>query len=332
MRWCWLWVLGVLVFAARLGARERFENPVAKHGADPWVIREGDRYYYCHAGRGAVWVSSSESLLKVFSAKPVEVWRPQSGMSWSKGLWAPELHRIDGAWYIYVAADDGENANHRMQVLRRRDDDPCGPFEHVSPLALPGDCWAIDGTALQVGGQLYHVWSGWEGRENSEQNLYICRMKDPVTPTGPRVLISRPEYDWELRGGSPKVNEGPTALQHGGDTFIVYSASGSWSDHYCLGVLKLVGEDPMAPESWVKMKDAWFEGSSKVISPGHASFTVSPDGREHWIVYHVARHAGAGWDRQIHIQPFDFNSRHGAPEIRGPVRAGQKIYKPSGEW
>lgn len=312
--------------------RERFENPVASRGADPWVIREGDHYYYCFAGRGAVWVASSKSLVDVFTAKPVEVWRPERGKPWSHGIWAPELHRLDGAWYIYVAADDGENANHRMQVLKRTDDDACGPFEHVKPLALPDDRWAIDGTALQHAGKLYHIWSGWAGTDNVRQDLYICRMKDPMTPEGPRVLISKPELEWELRGGSPKINEGPTALLNGDDTFVAYSASGSWSDHYCLGLLKLVGEDPMDPQAWRKMQDPWFEGSRKVVSPGHASFTVSPDGREHWIVYHVAKHKGAGWNRQIHIQPFEFNRRNGVPEIKNPVRAGEKLDRPSGDF
>ena len=36
---------------------------------------------------------------------------------YSKELWAPELHIIDGKCYIYVACDNGNNYNHRMYVL-----------------------------------------------------------------------------------------------------------------------------------------------------------------------------------------------------------------------
>ncbi|MBB5351654.1 GH43 family beta-xylosidase [Haloferula luteola] len=326
-----VFLIALLLLVAIGEARERFANPVAEHGADPWVIHEEGRYYYCYSGRGAIWVAASDSLLKVFKSKAVEVWRPERGKPWSHGLWAPELHRIGGVWYVYVAADDGDNAQHRMQVLRRQEADPCGPFEHAGELNLAEDRWAIDGTALEHAGQLYHIWSGWEGTENVQQNLYISRMEDPVTPVGPRVKISQPEHDWELRGGNPRINEGPTALVNGEDTFVIYSASGSWSDHYCLGILKLVGGDPMDPASWVKSRKPWFEGSRRVIAPGHASFTVSPDGRENWIVYHVARHPGAGWDRQVQIQPFTFDRTHGAPEIGAPVRAGVKIPVPSGE-
>lgn len=36
------------------------------------------------------------------------------------------------------------------------------------------------------------------------------------------------------------------------DTFIVYSASGFSSDHYCMGMLTLKGDDVMDKASWKK--------------------------------------------------------------------------------
>jgi beta-xylosidase len=45
-------------------------------------------------------------------------------------VWAPELHQINGAFYIYVAMDtNGDNANHRMYVLEGTStSDPTQPF------------------------------------------------------------------------------------------------------------------------------------------------------------------------------------------------------------
>ena len=41
-----------------------------------------------------------------------------------------ELHYLDGAWYVYVAMDDGNNKNHRMYVLKGTDSkDPTKPFK-----------------------------------------------------------------------------------------------------------------------------------------------------------------------------------------------------------
>lgn len=305
-----------------------YTNPIAQHGADPWVIFRNGVYYYCFSRDGAVWISSSRSLLDVFAATPVEAWRPEKGHAWSEELWAPELHWLEGAWWIYVAADDGDNHHHRMQALCRRDASPVGMFERVGTLALPDDKWAIDGTALVVDGQLYHVWSGWPGDENVTQNTYLCRMADPATPIGPRALISKPELDWELRGGNPSINEGATALYHDGRTFIVYSASGSWSDFYCLGLLELVGSDPMDPASWKKHARPVFESGNGAIAPGHASFTTSKDGAEHWIVYHTARHAGAGWDRVVNLQRFSFDKGSGLPVFGAPAKPGDPLEAP----
>jgi len=332
MKWMRSFLLVWITSCGLVAADEAtFTNPVAAEANDPWVVRDHDAYYYCFSRNGAVWVSASKSLIGVMREKPVEAWRPEPGKPWSKEIWAPELHHLDGAWYIYVAADDGDNAHHRMQVLRRRDPSPLGAFEHVGPLALPENKWSIDGTMLIHKGKFYHVWSGWEGSENVRQNLYICAMSDPVTPVGKRVLISKPELDWETRGGHPLINEGPTALSHEGRSFIIYSASGSWSDFYCLGLLELTGEDPLDPKAWKKHPQAWFESTAEVKAPGHASFTTSPDGRENWIVYHTAVHPGAGWKRQGNLQPFTYDPATGLPKIDAPVAPGKELRFPSGD-
>ncbi|MBX4289065.1 family 43 glycosylhydrolase, partial [Mycobacterium tuberculosis] len=63
-------------------------------------------------------------------AEPVVVWRaPQSGPM-SQLIWAPELHEIDGKWYIYFAATHTHDLDalgmfqHRMFVLECADSDP----------------------------------------------------------------------------------------------------------------------------------------------------------------------------------------------------------------
>lgn len=321
-----------------------FTNPVAPSGQDPWVIRVDGLYHYVFSRgvkrpgektrRGAIHVASSESLLGVFAAEPTVVWSPPPGKPYSKELWAPELHHYGDTWYIYVAADDGSNHHHRTHVLRRTAADPRGPFGYAGKLKLPDDRWSIDATLGEIDGQLFCAWSGWPGAENVTQNLYLCRMSDPITPIGESVLLSRPDREWELRGGRPglpTVNEGPSFLEHGGRTFVIYSASGSWSDFYCLGLLELVGEDPMAAGAWRKHPDAWFESGHGVTAPGHASITTSPDGTEPWLVHHAATYPGAGWKRQVHLHRIRFDEETGLPVAGDPVAPGRPMPVPSGE-
>jgi GH43 family beta-xylosidase len=324
-------LLLVPVLLANLGvhAMETFTNPVADAGADPWVIRWKDAYYYCRSAHGGICVARTTKLHELGQAKLVKVWAPAPKTFAPPSLWAPELHYLEGKWFIYVAADDGENARHRMYALEGTSQDPQGEYTLRGKVADKTNRWAIDGTVLALKGRLYFIWSGWEGDQNVEQNLYIAPMSNPWTIGGERVLLSRPEHEWERRGGRPWINEGPEVLEHDGRVFVIYSASGSWCDEYCLGQLALTGADPLKPEAWEKKKEPVFVKTADVFGPGHASFTLSPDGKESWIVYHTARRKGSGWDRQVRIQKFEYHA-DGTPSFGTPVSSGVALPVPSG--
>ncbi|MDP8244642.1 MAG: glycoside hydrolase family 43 protein [Candidatus Hinthialibacter antarcticus] len=304
-----------------------FTNPIAESGADPWVTQRDGSYFYCYSRRNRIWVSRAQHLEDIGNATPAAVWTPPENTAHSKELWAPELHYLRGKWYIYVAADDGDNFNHRMYVLEGATQNPLDPFVFKGKVTDATDRWAIDATVLQMpGDQLYFIWSGWEGEVNVQQNLYIAPMSDPLTISGARVCISKPQLDWELHG-KPLINEGPQILKNGDKVFIIYSASGSWTDDYCLGQLALVGDDPLDPQSWKKKPQPVFSRTEDVFGPGHASFVKSPNGNEDWIVYHSAKHSGAGWNRKVNIQPFTWNP-DGSPNFGRPIAPGVSLPAP----
>ncbi len=305
-------------------------NPVIASGADPWVIRKDDHYYLCQSRRGSIWVNRFSRLQDMGQNQWKCVWTPPINTPYSKELWAPELHYINGRWYIYVAADDGHNHNHRMIVLEGTSNNPQDPFTFKGKIAAPSDRWAIDGTVLQMPDErLYFIWSGWEGSENVAQHLYIAPMSTPWTLSGERVKISSPQLDWELHG-RPLINEGAQVLRHGDKLFIIYSASGSWTDDYCLGQLTWTGGDPLAPAAWVKKPTPVFSRTDNVFGPGHCSFVKSRDNREDWIVYHSAKHSGAGWNRRGNMQRFTWHP-DGSPNFGRPMAAGVPMAEPSGD-
>ncbi|RYD24761.1 MAG: glycosyl hydrolase family 43, partial [Verrucomicrobiaceae bacterium] len=211
---------------------ETFVNPIAE-GADPWVTRHGDKYVWCFSegNRGiSVWLSDR---LNSIGTRTV-VWKAPETGPYSKEVWAPEMHFLDGKWFIYMAADDGNNANHLAYVLESKTADPLGPYEIHGPLAT-GDgadgkspnIWAIDMTVLEHAGKRYAIWSGWDKPGTDKQFLYIAPMKNPYELAGPRVLLTDNDtYLWERteeREGSRGLNEGPQILKHGDKTFITYS-------------------------------------------------------------------------------------------------------------
>lgn len=300
-------------------------NKLAASGNDPWVVLHDGTYYYCYSEGSSVRISSSDSLATVCGMPGKTVWTAERSTGYFKDIWAPELHFIDGSWYIYVAADDGKNENHRMLCLKGPSSGSPDAFTMQGVVRAQTDRWAIDGTVLAYNGRNYFIWSGWEGTDNVQQNLYIAPMQNPWTLAGNRICISVPEYPWE-KNGVPLINEGPEALIINGKVHIVYSASGSWTDDYCLGMLTLTGNNPLEKDAWVKTKEPVFSKSEKIFGPGHASFTTSRDGKRRFIVYHANEKSGTGWKgRSVWAQEFTI-SKDNDPLFGEPKPAADILF------
>ena len=321
-----------------------FANPLLPAGADPWCIYKHGYYYYTNTtGRNiTLWKTTNIAALK--AAEKKIVFNPPSTGPYSKELWAPEIHFLQGKWYIYFAADSGRNINHRLYVLENSNTDPLkGEWIMKGKLTTPDDKWSIDGSLFQHKKQLYIIWSGWEDEVNGSQNIYIAKMKNPWTVEGERSKLSTPELPWETHGDLSNkddvphvnVNEGPEVLVHDNKLFLIYSASGCWTDFYALGMLTAsAASDPMQPSSWKKSLQPVFKQSQEngVYAPGHNSFFKSPDGKEDWILYHAnaAPGLGCGRFRSPRAQKFSWN-KDGSPNFGVPVKEGIRLPVPAGK-
>lgn len=316
-----------------------FTNPLYR-GADPWIAQRDGHYYLSQSGPGQsiiIWKSSSLTQ----RGQGNIVWQaPRWGWNCAQ-IWAPELHYLNGRWYIYYAASTGDNADHRMGVLESRTDDPQGPYLDRGMLYTGDDIagrknnrWAIDGTVLQIHSKLYFIWSGWEDQRDI-QSLYIARMENPWTIASNRVkLCANDTYTWERVSESPRqrgLHEGPAALRRNGKIYLTYSCSGSWQASYKLGLLVAdENADPMDPASWTKLPRPVFAPTADVFGVGHCSFVTSPDGKEDWIVYHAKTEKREGWRREVRMQPFIWQA-DGLPEFGTPIPSGQPLPLPSGQ-
>ncbi|QGG57456.1 family 43 glycosylhydrolase [Paenibacillus sp. B01] len=309
-----------------------FFNVIKQDGADPWMYKHTDGYYYyTQTTGGNITLSRSRTLSGIDAGESAVVWTPPAGTMYSSNLWAPELHYLDGKWYVYFAADNGSNENHRMYVLENASANPLtGSWTLKGKISDATDRWAIDGTVLTVGGSRYFLWSGWEGTVNDKQHLYIAQMSNPWTISSARTRIATPTYSWETNT-TPQVNEGPQVIVRGSTISLVYSASGSWTDGYCLGLITAgTSANLLNASSWTKKSTPIFASANGIYGPGHHSFTKSPDGAEDWIVYHSARWQGAGWTRQVRAQKFGWNADN-TPNLGSPAAPNASIAVPSGE-
>lgn len=333
---CGLFALGAEAKSFNLTQpKATFHNPILDYAVpDPFVYRHDGFYYMAVSRDGGIVVYKSALLSNWRNAETRLVYRTPGGLA---NLWAPELINVNGNWYIYFALDNGDNANHRMYVIRALDpNNALGDYTAEKRLSTPTeDFWAIDGTVLKYGnGQLYFIWSGWPTiNAGFPQNLYIAPMSDPETISGNRVLLREPRSEWETIGAA--LLEGPEILQHNGRTFLIFSASGSWTADYCLGMIGIDGlKDPLVQGNWwqdVNRCVFWRNDEQNVYGTGHASFTTSPDGSEDWIVYHAMETPDAGWGgRTSRVEKFIWNP-DGSPGFPRPSGFGVALEAPRGE-
>jgi GH43 family beta-xylosidase len=313
-----------------------FRNPLnPSRGPDPWLVYyEGYYYLTATTGSSELTMRRSPTLAGLKTARPVRIYE-ETDPSRCCNMWAPEFYLLDGPnglrwYYYYTAGTSGTLDNQRTHVLESEGTDPMGPYTYKGRIYDPhNDGWAIDGSILELNDELYFLFSSWVG---PNQSLFIAPMSDPWTISGPRVLMSQPEYAWERMGGN--VNEGSVALYRDDDLFIIYSASGCWTPDYKLGMLTYNGGDPLSTDSWDKHPEPVFQRSDEngVFGPGHNGFFKSPDGTEDWIIYHANDSVTGACDdwRTTRAQPFTWNE-DGTPDFGIPVSTDEIIAAPSGD-
>ncbi|UDM32000.1 glycoside hydrolase family 43 protein [Lentilactobacillus laojiaonis] len=315
---------------------DQYINPLIVQRADPYIYKHTDGYYYFTASVPAynlIEIRKSKTLAGLAHAAPRTVWRKHETGEMSQLIWAPELHYIDGKWFIYFAASDttafDENGmfQHRMFCIECDQADPMASeddwIEH-GQVKTPMDTFALDATCFERDGELYYVWAQKDPQIAGNSNLYIAQMENPWTLKTQPVMISKPEYDWETKIFS--VNEGPAVIHRNGKYFLTYSASAT-DENYCMGMLSIPEDaDLLNANNWSKTDQPVFQSdmAEHQYGPGHNSFTVAEDDQTDILVYHCRDYTDIKGDplydpnRHTKIQVFNWNA-DGTPNFGKPV-------------
>ena len=271
-------------------------KPIILQRADPWIYKHTDGYYYFSASvpeYDRIEIRRAKTINGLSEADGVTIWRKHDEGMLSANIWAPEIHYIDGKWFVYFAAARTTETNeglfdHRMFVLENESENPLeGKWIEKGQLKTNWESFALDSTTFEHNGVRYLVWAQKDPNIYGNSNLYIAKMKNPWTIEGEQVMIAEPEYDWEKIGFL--VNEGPAVLNRNGKIFISYSASAT-DYNYCMGVL-IANEnsDLLNKNSWHKSEKPVLntDEEKEIFGPGHSCFTVSEDGKKDILVYHA---------------------------------------------
>ena len=265
-------------------------NPIVMQRADPQVVLYQNTYYFIATvpAYDGIEIRKADTLSGLQDAEPKLVWtHPESG-EMSGFIWAPELHRLDGKWYVYVAAGDKERKiGIRMYVFENASDDPMeGQWTVKGRIHTGWDSFSLDATVMQHQEKKYLIWAQRHPDIPGNSNLYIAELENPWTIKGEAVLLTIPEYDWEVIGYL--VNEGPYVINRNGKIFLTYSASAT-DHHYCVGLLTAdENADVLDANSWTKSPIPIFTSNDEtsVYGPGHNAFTTTKDGKRDILIYH----------------------------------------------
>lgn len=276
-----------------------YNEPWIVQRADPYVYRHTDGYYYFTASvpsYDCIALRRAKTLAELPQAEEIVVWRKHESGIMSEHIWAPELHYLDGRWYLYYAGGDKDDVwAIRPYVLECADEDPLtgkwvekGKMRRAGEDEFSFEAFSLDATVFENKGNYYYIWAEKVGVGKQISNLYIAQMENPYTLKTVQVLLTTPDYDWERVGFW--VNEGPAVIKRNGRIFVTYSASETGAC-YCMGMLSAEEDaDLLDPRSWKKERYPVLESdeSLEIYGPGHNSFTVDEEGND-VMVYHARK-------------------------------------------
>ncbi|MGM8228076.1 glycoside hydrolase family 43 protein [Cellvibrio sp. ARAG 10.3] len=277
-------------------------TPLIEQRADPFIYKHTDGFYYFTASVPAydrIELRRAKTIAELATAKTVDVWHKPDTGPYSELIWAPEIHfnkdpqSGESAWYVYFAAAPSREIKdklfqHRMYAIRNSAANPLeGEWEFMGQVDSGIDTFCLDATTFTHKGVLYYLWAQKDNAIEGNSNLYIAPMKTPWQLAAAPVMLSKPEFDWEIRGFW--VNEGPSVVKRGGRIFISYSASAT-DENYAMGLLWAdENTDVLDPASWHKSPEPVLKTCYEygIYGPGHNSFTLGEDGQTVMLVYHA---------------------------------------------
>lgn len=271
--------------------------------ADPHVTKGSDGYYYFTAsypmyggrdveGYDRIILRRAKTIEGLADAEEKVIWDESESATAHRFIWAPEIHEINGKWYVYFAASGQANNvwDINCHVIACEGDDPYednwidkGKFQTTEDDLFSFTGFSLDMTYFACNDKHYVIWA----QKPNLSNVYMATINpdEPWKLTSEPIMLTAPEYYWEKV--SIPVNEGPAVMVHEGRVYVAYSASATGPE-YCIGLLYADEKaDLMDKASWTKVKEPLLTSSDLIgeYGPGHNSFVKDENGD--WVfVYH----------------------------------------------
>lgn len=288
-----------------------FLNPVlAGDRPDPSVLKDGEDYYL---------------TLSSFDAYPgLPLWHSRDLVNWQPlghaitrnvgAIWAPDLVRHDGRYYIYFPARTGERRSNFVVWA----DDIRGPWSEPIDIGLGG--YIDPGHAVGEDGKRYLFLSGGD---------YVQLADDGLSVAGPPRHVYdgwRYPQDWDVEA---YAQEGPKITRHNGWFYMTTAVGGTAGPP--TGHMVITARSRSIHGPWENAPNNPITRTRSAAEPwwsrGHATLVEGTDGRW-WMMYHGYENGFWTLGRQALLDPIEWTDDGWFVARGGDL--GQPLRKPSG--
>lgn len=302
---------------------------------DPFVILYEKNYY--------LYATSAGDGFKCWTSTDLVHWTAlgyafrSNEKSWGGGsFWAPEVTYYRGKFFMVYSAyqRNAPRGGAFFRLCLAVSDKPEGPFTDLhAPWCDMGEP-CIDGHIfIDDDSAPYLYFARNYGRDHNSQgylsaSIYGMKLSpDLSTYIGEPILCAEADQEWENpRSMDTRCNEGPFVFKHDGIYYMTYSANNYVHPFYGIGY----ATSPKPLGAWTKSANnplVQQNSETGVAGPGHNSLTISPDGKELFMVYHTHGDAKKMKERVLNIDRLVIDEKGGLKLI-GPTRSPQPL--PSG--
>ncbi len=247
-----------------------FLNPIlAGDHPDPSILKDGDDYYMTHSSFDAY------PGLLIWHSRDLVNWTPVvTALKTNVGsIWAPELCKHQGRYYIYLPAKKPNNNTSYVIWADRIE----GPWSEPIDLKLP-----------------HHIDPGHVVDEHGRRWLFLSGGdRVQLAPDG-LSTVGQPEHvydpwrypdDWDVEGFSP---EGPKVMRRGEYFYLVTAVGGTAGPP--TGHMVIVARSKSLAGPWENHPRnpvvRTIDTAEKWWSRGHATLVEGPTPGDWWAVYH----------------------------------------------
>lgn len=275
---------------APAAAAGTYSNPVLdQEGGDPYVLRSKGWFYLYHPRKQRVHAYRSKDLVNWTSLGEVynNIGHDYGGHK-VEGLWAPEVHEVNGKYYMYYVnkmtggADPEHTGNKDIVVVEGTS--PTNFDPSTRKVLLDGDYAFLDPTFFKdTDGEMF-LFFKWRGKSGTGSEIKGRRLAGPkkFSDNGGTVLLHSDQVSHLGLGQM----EHPSVDKKNGHYILFFSygdGNGTGDDAY--KVLYAKAKSPLGPYTIPKENPIMYSGQSPGVRTPGATSTVRDGDNKLWMVY-----------------------------------------------